>query len=720
MRSALYFNPGYYRDSIVSLPFRHCCKCLPSMIEFKERQKLFRVAEMVARARVHPAQLSKGQAAEFASIANTGLVVIQDDQIAFANPELFATWLSRYCAKSVSDVWEDLDQTAQELLRTYLLFRELELPRSATTGLFLSLENDCGRSVLARLEEAARLEVRANEPNVPLSSIYFNFCDALPELGYTSTDLANHLGPVLAATEHWLPRGKLQGAIERLAGRSQKQASTLLDTFLHRPEQRTVEFAANCLKSLWKFDQVRAHGKALELTKANLISLQRIGCIAFAWFDYELPSNEKELIATIDRLEELGETNETNLLSTIAQACGELLVALPQGSLLQRVQERFLRLASHKNPGVQSVIAQSLSRRVAELGDVDLLWDALNYLSSIPARCQGILQELDFTTYRMINHNPKRVAEHLENVVTSRPYGAEETNDRLPELYKDTVFCLVDKHQSVFETTITRWFASKDPRLHAAAADLVGHFVREKNHRPERTIQLDFAELNSLDESDVPRVICALTGYVDDHKVLASLLISVLSREIVSERVRELIVNALDQVVLYNMPDLEDEYLKDLTQDQDIPEHVRQVVTDALDLFGSYSAPLKERPYLKELIPPDNRVHHFRVNFQKEIDLYRERAFNKSGFLSLIPRVPVRYGRSSFSSDDGNAASCVPMRTFCTDIEIPREFLIDPLGHRVKRIKWRKMAVDGLPVESKSPPTDHRDEASNERAAEES
>ena len=685
------------------------------MIEINEKQKLFRVAEMVARARAHPAQLSKGQAADFASIVNTGLVVIKDDQIAFATPELFATWISRYCAKSVSDIWEDLDQTAQELLRTYRLFRALELPRSATTELLLSLENHCGRSVLARLEEAARLEVRANEPNVPLSSIYFNFCDALPELDYTSTDLANHLGPVLVATENWLPWGKLHGAIGRLAEQSSKKAKDLLDTFLQRPEQRTVEFAANCLKSLWKFDPVRAHGKALELTKVNLISLQRIGCIAFAWFNYELPSNEKELIATIDRLEELCETNETDLLSTIAQACGELLVALPQCSLLQRVQERFLRLASHKNPGVQLVIAQSLSRRVADLGDVDLLWDALNYLSSIPARCQGILQELDFTTYRMINHNPKRVAEHLENVVTSRPYGAEETNDRLPELYKDTVFCLVDKHHSVFETTITRWFASKDPRLHAAAADLVGHFVLEKNHRPDRTIQLDFEKLNSLDEGDVQRIICALTGYVEDYKAMASLLISVLSREIVSERVRELIVNALNQVVLYNVPGLENEYLEDLIQNKDIPECVRQVVKEALNLFDSYSAPLRDRPYLKEIIPPDDRVNRFRLKFQKQIDSYQDSVFSESGFLSQIPIVPVKYGRSSFSSDDGLAESSAPMRTFSTDINIPRELLIDPLDHRVKRLRWRRMAVDGLPDESQGPPADKSDEAKDEK-----
>lgn len=685
------------------------------MIEIKEGQKLLRVAEMVARARVHPVQLSEGQAAEFASIVNTGLVVIKDDQIAFATPELLDAWISRYCAKGISDIWEDLNQTAQELLRTYRLFRALKLSEPTIAQLFLSLKVDWGKDVLVRMEEAALLEVGTNEVNLPLNSIYFPFCDVLPELDYTPSDLANHLGPVLAATEHWLPRGKLQVAIGRLAEQSQKNAEALLVTFLHRPEQRTVEFAANCFKSLWRFAPGRAHEKALELTKANLISLQRIGCIALGWFNYEPPYHEKELISTIDRLEELCETNETNLLPTITQACGELLVALPQGSQLQRVQERFLRLASHNNPDVQLVVAQILGKRLADLGNIDLFWDSLNHLSSIPASYRGILRELDFASYRMVNHDPKLVAEHLENVVTSRPYGTEEYNDRLPDLYKDTVFCLVDKHQSVLETTITRWFASIDPRLHLAAADLVKHFVRNNNHRSLRTIQLNSAELSSLDEGDVQRVICALTGYVEDYKAMASLLISVLSREIVSERVRELIVNALDQVVLYNMPGLEDEYLKDLTQNQDISEFVCQVVKEALNLFDSYSAPLRDRPYLKELIPPDDRVYRFRLKFQKQIDSYQDSVFSESGFLSQIPIVPVKYGRSSFSSDDGPAESSAPMRTFSTDINIPRELLIDPLHHRVKRLRWRRMALDGLPDESQGPPADKSDEARDEK-----
>ena len=265
------------------------------MTEIELRQKLLHVAKIIAEAKAHPASLPKDKAEEFRAVVDRGLVKIKDDQIAFATPGLLGTWVPRYCATRISDVWEDLDQTAQELLLAYRLFRKLELPRSAFTELFLSLENDSGKSVLARLEEAAHIRVGANESNGILNSIYFKFCFVLPELGYTPDHLADHLGPVLDAMDSYGPwdEGILHEAVERLAKQSQKKAEALLDAFLQRPEQRTVELAVSALKSLWTFDPSKAHKESMELTKAKLTSLKQIGTIALARFSYELPFHER-------------------------------------------------------------------------------------------------------------------------------------------------------------------------------------------------------------------------------------------------------------------------------------------------------------------------------------------------------------------------------------------------------------------------------------------
>ncbi len=687
------------------------------MTEIDKMQQLLSVAEIIARAKKHPAEVSKAQAIKFSNLVRDGFVEIDDDRIAFATPELIKSWLSRYCAMCISDVWENFDQTAHELIQSYRLFHALGMSKHVITQLFLSLKNDYGMDILVRLEEIAHSCVsdRTHEVDFHLNSIYFKFCDVLPELDYTPADLADHLGPVLEATKNYSRSGMLHGAIERMAGQSQAKAEALLDAFLQHSEQGTVELAANSLKSLWKFDTSKAQGKALGLTKAEFGSLQRIGAIALAWFEYELPLHERELLKTIDRLDQLCESNDMKVLTAVTQAFGDLMVVLPQCSQLQQVRKQFFHLASYKKPDVQSVIAQTLSKYLNNFEDADFLWATLNYLACVPAQFRGILRELDLITYRMVNRNPKRVAEYLEDVVTSRLYRAECEHDRLQDLYGDSVDCLADKHQSVFESTITRWFGSIDSRLHAAAADLVGYFAQKLLPQKNRTIQLDSVVLNSLDEGDVQRIICALTGYVDDHKALALLLISILSREIVSERVRELIVNALDQVVLYNMPDLADECLKPLTEETDISKCIQQVVTDALNLSDSYYKQLRKRPYLKELIPPDLHVHRFSVKFSKLRSSPQDRGFSESSLLDQIPRIPVKYGQSVSASNHMNVESFAPMQTFYTDVSIPREEILDPMGYRIKRMNWRRMAVEGLPVETPSPHADQSPEAIDEK-----
>ena len=171
--------------------------------------------------------------------------------------------------------------------------------------------------------------------------------------------------------------------------------------------------------------------------------------------------------------------------------------------------------------------------------------------------------------------------------------------------------------------------------------------------------------MNLLDEENLQRVMCALTGHVEDYKALVSLLLSVLSRKTVSERICALMVDALDQVVLYNMPGLGGEYLRSLIDDADISEHARQVVADALERSDAYYAALKGRSNLKELMPPDIRVHRYHAEYQKQFSrVSQKKEFNESRLLSLIPIVPIKYGRASFSSEDGNAASAVPYEDF--------------------------------------------------------
>ena len=671
--------------------------------EAEMRQTLLRAAEIVARVKIHPAPLPGDQAVEFDSAVDAGLINITDDHISFATTELLVTWIASHCAMNISNVWHDLTLTTKELRASHHLSTTLELPKSYTTQLLVSLENDCGKSVLLRLAETARIQVGDREANAPLNALYFAFCDALPELDYQPTDLADHLAPVLSATENYFPPGKLHGAIERLASQSQEKAEALFRAFLQEPERRTADLAANALKAIWTFDPSEAHRQAMELTEAKPPVLVCIGIITLSWFDYELPSHQQELTSTTDRLEELCESSNSKVLSAIAQGFGAL-VAAPVGDYnLQRIREGLLRLASHEDPDVQFVVASVLLRRTDDSGDADWFWDTLSCLTGVPACYMGTLDELDLATSSMVDRYPERVTKHLEGVVTSRPYGTEGEKASLPDIYENTIISLIGKQQPILEATITRWFASRDSHLHAAAADVVGCFARGAQHETDHAIQLDSVELNACDEVSVQRVIFALAGHVDDPRALASLLISVLSRKPVSECVRELIVGALVDVVLYNLPGDAGDYLRDCSRHADTPEHVRNVIEESLRHSDAYYERLRERPRLKEVMPPDIRVHRYLSVFEQQARSFREDMLNESPILSTIPKTPLKYGRAWFSAEDGNLASANPLSTIRSKSELQRHLVIDSVGRRIIRMNCRLRAMQVPPGE---PPSD--------------
>lgn len=408
------------------------------------RQILLKAANLIADAESHPAPLPEDQAAGFDSVAEAGWIDITEDHISFATPELLVNWIARYCALNISDVWQDLAEANQALRKAKWLHVKLKLPKSFWAHVFTLLEKEYGKCVLSRLEEAARIEVGVHEANHALKAIYFAFCEALPELDYQPDDLAHQLGPVLKATESYLPAGLLHGAIERLAGRSQEKAQALIEAFLAQPERRSAELVANALRALWAFDPVVAHKQAMELTAAVLPSLQRIGAITLAWFSYELPLHEREVAATICRLEELCESGDPEVLPATTQAFGTLIASSGDSDKMLRIKEGFLRLASNEEPAVQCVAAHVLSRCTDDSADADWFWDAIGRLSGVSAQHQETLDRLDLTTYSMVERYPDRVLRHLEGVVTNRPYGREGEKDGLPDLYENTVVRLIE------------------------------------------------------------------------------------------------------------------------------------------------------------------------------------------------------------------------------------------------------------------------------------
>ena len=686
----------------------------PHAEEYELQQILLQVAKIISDARIHPAPFIGIWTIEFDSAVQKKIIDLTDNQISFGTSKLLITWLARYWAQNISEVWQDFAEVTYELRKAESLRIKLELPKSFSAHLLSSLEREFNRDILERLEEMASLSLGTQNSNPEFLAIYTAFCNALPELDYKPDDLDIALGTVLQAAQENKLDHYLHEAIELLAARSQKKSEMLTNAFLEYPTRHSAELAQSTLKVLWAFDALKAHSQAMKLTEASLLSLRPIGVKALALFSYETHAHERELSATVIRLEELCENSHKDFLPVIAQAFGILIQTLPDGNHRERTIEGFLRLSSHGDPDIQFAVASCLIHLADESADADWFWEAMDYLSSVPASRKRILDYLDNTIYGLVEDHPERITRHIQNVITSRSHGIDGENDRLLDLYENTVIRLIEKQQPALESTITRWLASKDIRLHQAAADIVGRSIRYMRHQPDNTIRLDKAELNTLEEQDVHRVICALTGHLEDFKALADLLISVLSRNPLEERTSNLITEALEQVVLYNEPSI-DGYLKNLTANTNTTETVRKVIDKSLASSDTYYTSRKSRPHLKELLPPNSRIHRYEAAQQRLLRNAWDREFNQSRLQNLIPITHTKFGQSSFSAEHGNMRDPTPMKSFTTLIDWPRECIIDPLGRKIKQINWKYMALHGLPDESTMDSANNSDESNKQK-----
>jgi len=141
------------------------------MSDNQVRQKLLSVAEIIANAQTHPATLQPPLHKDIEPLVQRGLVKIEFDKISFSSDELLATWIPQYCAIQISNEWSDLNVTARKFLRAYDLFRKLGLTEKSIAVLFLSIEKDCSKNILIRLEEAALLMIKDPQSELPLTYI---------------------------------------------------------------------------------------------------------------------------------------------------------------------------------------------------------------------------------------------------------------------------------------------------------------------------------------------------------------------------------------------------------------------------------------------------------------------------------------------------------------------------------------------------------------------
>lgn len=619
---------------------------------------------------------------------NDGLLSLNDDAVVFSNEEVLQAYTARYAADQVGLAWDDIATFSETFNNVERRGFKFGTRREFGVAVLVLLAVEDLRDIVGRMAEIAQRAIGDEQGRQAFWDLYPPFSKALPMLQVDVRDLAIASHHILQASTGDMMGGMLHNGVEEYASQLYSCADALYQALIANPESRAIELAVNALRGLGISDIHEAQRRALELTNLQVSKLRGVGILALGRLTYTEKDADTLLVTTLARLDELRSNADSADAIALAQAYGDLL------SKTQTASSAIVKLAENPDPEVKHAVAWVVMRHSDKTEDKEWVKEALLHLAAVPSENKGTFRHLDHCAYDLLSSDLDGVLVFIEAVVISRSYRGRNAEDNITKVLETTFDTLSREHKNVLCTTITRWFASSDRRLHRAARDIIEErFVVDPEERAAPFL-LDKSVLDSLDDQQVAYVVMHILGHGIFGSQSAALVLSAVQREPCSAELQQFVTDLLCDYVLYNTPGGAGKYLTQRADIVDASEVEKRVARSALDRTNAQQAARQALPALKELQPSSQRIYLVRLARQKQQATMMEQAEQHSVFLSLVHRAPLKYGRSFFFERDGAFSESTPLQAFEQSVELPRGELIDPIGQAYQRFVWQSIGVE--------------------------
>lgn len=593
--------------------------------------------------------------------------------VSFSDEYVRVEYISRHAAGTIVEDWDDPAGLAQAFSDLQHRGTRLDVRQEVNRRVMQLLATEYDKDIVGKTAEVATL--KSSGERHPVMDMYFPLSEALPSLEIDSQHLADNLGPILERTAGGKMLGKtIHGAVKELAEQSSDLAEELYSAFIARPDSPVVSLAANALLGLSSHDLEDAHHRALELTRSDEPVIVRVGIGVLGRLDY--PDDGDLLASSMDRLSDLKEWGDPEIDYVLAQAYGNLVEETDEA------KEALVELSSRPDPRTQYHITQALYS-IDDALQEPWVHTLLVRLAGAGVEDTTALDNLDLHLSQLASDSPDVVVEVLGKFASS------PTDGNLTEVFDSSVSRLHEAYPEKFEATVTEWFASSDPRLHLAAADLADHHFHATDTEEQPVFALSEDVLESLALEEVMNVLQRVVGYVSGSRSLASLVSSVLRRDPCPEELQQFVADLLVGHVLYNYPGEAREYLDRRLDADDVLQVEEEVIREACNEIDAYFDELGELSPLKELRPPSTHLSQIRRARQQQQSKAMEKAREGSVFMSLVESVPLKYGDQFYRIGDEGPTEPAPLGKISSGFEIPRGELIDPVGQAYKRLHLR-------------------------------
>ena len=573
-----------------------------------------------------------------------------------------------------------------KLLRVVAEERDMEL---------LLLVRELAKQAIAKKDERGGRQAFWN--------LYRPFCTALPHLHLEAEEIIRNASKIVEAASGDLVGGKIYSAVEKMARQSKERALAFYEASVSHPEPEGVSLAANALIGLSDFDFADAHDRALSLTEEDQPILRRVGIAALGQLSYQ-DKNIPHLRKTWERLESLRDDPSEETDHVLVQTYGNLLAVVKRlgknGMAGIPVDSdigcALVEMASRPDPNARHMAVEVLFSKAEEYTSADWHDKVLLEVADTPSTHGRMIRKIDYCVSRCLegdSPNPKQALGFLQAFVLSRPDGG-----KVHELLGTTLQSLQKNFFEELHDELTRWFSMPKPKLHRAASDIYQWHDSLNRRVAKRPTSLSKTVLDQISEQDVVWIVLRVCGYVaGGGELLASLVLSALRRDSVSEDLAEAIEEMLSEYVLYNYPQGGRKALVRVLEEEDVPEVVERTAREAIDRSERYYKRLRDLPHLKEFDPPSSRVYQLRRAQEQHRSEMMEQARNQSAFLGLASSLPLKYGKAFFSEKKpGEFTEPSDLGQFSHSFELPRGEIIDPVGSTRLRAEWQSV---GLPAE---------------------
>ena len=651
-----------------------------------------------------------------------GIEQREGDQVAFASEEVRDDYLVRHAVSLLSrEESGDASAFAEAFAEvTRHVGRVVGVGSEIRPMVLLMLAEEHGYDLLALLselgEQAVADEKESRSGRSAFWDLYGPVTDVLPRLDIKPSRLANKAAAIQKASAGDLVGGKLGVAVRYMAREKTGRANALYEAFIAESDPASVALTADVLIGLSVLDLKEAHSRALQLTEEGRAVRRRVGIVALSRLEYT-PTHATQLRQSWQRLQELQDEEDESIDDTLARAYGNLLEAADRGEggtpEPREVGAALVEMANRPSARTRHAVTEALFRSSENHAGEKWCEKALLRLAGERSTQGGTVRNLDYCASRYLEinpPNPEKAFRFVRAFVLQRPDEGEAH-----ELLSATFSRLLENHFDDLQAELTRWLASCEPRLHVEASDVYQRYGKtDLGEDSARRFAFSKSVLDDLEEQEVVHAVQRFCGYVaGGGELLAELVLSVHRRESVSKGLSQFIVDMLQAYVLYNYPQGGRKELQRCVEDSGESDEVRHAAQEALERSEEYYDALRTLPDLKEFDPPSSRIYQLRRAQHKQQSEMKERAHQQSAFLSLVTRLPLKYGRSFFSEQPAGSFSAPSgLDSFSQSYERPRGELIDPVGQAYQRLLWRQVGLkEGAEEETPEPNSNGEAEA---------